>query len=293
MAQASKTLYISDLDGTLLTSEACLSPFTAETVRRLVNEGMLFSYATARSLVTACKVTQALGKIHLPVVVYNGEAIADAADGRILDAVYFTQEEIALIRGILQNAGLRPLVYSRAGEYADDERVAYQTGSPGRGLAYYLQTREGDKRLHAVAQEELYTGNIFYFTVIEDDYMACEAPYRALCADGRLCVHLQRDVYTDAYYLEVMPKTASKANAAGRLKALSGSTRIVCFGDGDNDRSMFRIADEGYAVANAVESLKAAATAVIGSNSEDGVAKKLIGLWKAEMGGKENDYAHS
>lgn len=48
-----KTLYLSDLDGTLLTPQACLSAFTAETVRRLLREGMAFSYATARSFSTA------------------------------------------------------------------------------------------------------------------------------------------------------------------------------------------------------------------------------------------------
>ena len=45
---------------------------------------------------------------------------------------------------------------------------------------------------------------------------------------------------------------------------------------------MFETADESYAVKNADESLKAAATAVIDSNKEDGVAKKLLELWEAE-----------
>ena len=50
----------------------------------------------------------------------------------------------------------------------------------------------------------------------------------------------------------------------------------VCFGDGENDLSLFAAADEGYAVANAVDNLKRAATAVIGSNDEDGVARWLL-----------------
>ena len=44
-----KTLYVSDLDGTLLRPDATVSAFTAETLRALTAEGMLFSYATARS----------------------------------------------------------------------------------------------------------------------------------------------------------------------------------------------------------------------------------------------------
>ena len=134
----------------------------------------------------------------------------------------------------------------------------------------------------AVTPKTLFDGHAFYITAIEDGAAACEAPYRALLADERFNVLLQRDIYSDSYWLEVMPKAACKANAVQRLAALCGCGRIVCFGDGDNDRSMFRIADKGYAVANAVESLKAEATAVIGSNREDGVAKKLLELWRAE-----------
>ena len=40
--------------------------------------------------------------------------------------------------------------------------------------------------------------------------------------------------------------------------------------------SMFEIADECYAVGNAVESLKQIATAVIDTNDRDGVAKWLL-----------------
>ena len=47
------------------------------------------------------------------------------------------------------------------------------------------------------------------------------------------------------------------------------------FGDGKNDIDMFEIADEAYAVENAVSELKAVATGIIGSNENDGVAKYL------------------
>jgi hypothetical protein len=42
-----------------------------------------------------------------------------------------------------------------------------------------------------------------------------------------------------------------------------------------NDLPLFRASDERYAVANAKSEVKEQATAVIGSNCEDGVAKWL------------------
>ena len=51
---------------------------------------------------------------------------------------------------------------------------------------------------------------------------------------------------------------------------------VIAFGDGVNDMEMFRLADEAYAVENAVEELKALATGVIDSNDSDGVARWLV-----------------
>ena len=51
--------------------------------------------------------------------------------------------------------------------------------------------------------------------------------------------------------------------------------KVVVFGDGRNDIDMFKIADESYAVKNAVDDLKNIATGVIDMNDNDAVAKWL------------------
>ena len=72
-----------------------------------------------------------------------------------------------------------------------------------------------------------------------------------------------------------MPAGVSKASAARVLQEMLGCTKLVCFGDAVNDLALFGEADERYAVANADPVLKAAATAVIGANDEDSVARWL------------------
>ena len=274
-----KTLYVSDLDGTLLTPEECLSPFTAETIQNLTAEGMLFSYATARSLSTAKKVTGALGKLHLPVIVNNGGAILDAADGHIFEAVYFTDEERDFVRLVLGEAGLSPIVYTRNGDTPDSECVTYVPENISRGMAFYLNSRKNDERLCAVDADVLYDGRIFYIAVMKDSREECAAAFERVLADGRFSAYLYKDVYSEGWYFEIGPKRTSKANAVKRLAEILGCEKIVCFGDGKNDLPMFSVADESYAMGNADESLKAAAREVIGTNREDGVAKKLLELW--------------
>ena len=44
-----RTLYVSDLDGTLLRSNERTSDYTNSVINRLTAQGMIFSYATALS----------------------------------------------------------------------------------------------------------------------------------------------------------------------------------------------------------------------------------------------------
>ena len=73
----------------------------------------------------------------------------------------------------------------------------------------------------------------------------------------------------------MIPLKATKANGILTLKEMYSCDKIIAFGDGLNDMDMFRIADECYAVSNAVDELKAIATGTIDSNDHDGVAKWL------------------
>ena len=52
-----ETLYVSDLDGTLLNKKKEITPKTAEILNRCIREGMKFSVATAlMAVITDCKI---------------------------------------------------------------------------------------------------------------------------------------------------------------------------------------------------------------------------------------------
>lgn len=69
-----KILYVTDLDGTLLNQKDRINKKSLEIINGLVEEGMLFTYATARSLVSASVVTEGL-TTKIPVIAYNGAFI--------------------------------------------------------------------------------------------------------------------------------------------------------------------------------------------------------------------------
>jgi len=83
-----KILYVSDLDGTLLRGDEKTSAYTNSTINSLAETGMCFSYATARSFVTAAKVSKGLNA-KFPVIVYNGAFIVDNETGEIIISNFF------------------------------------------------------------------------------------------------------------------------------------------------------------------------------------------------------------
>lgn len=270
-----KTLYVSDLDGTLLTPECRISPFTANTINSLVKSGMLFSFATARSRNTALKVTKGID-CRLPMIAYNGVFTADYKSGEILLSSFFGGREKEILPALL-DAGISPIVYSYDGK---KERFTYLPETLSEGAAEFVATRKDDSRKTPAADEsELWRGDIFYFTCIDSAeklrplYEKFKEKYRCL---------YQRDIYTGRQWLEIMPKGATKANAALKLKEALGCDKLVAFGDSENDIDLFAQADECYAVSNAVQQLKDMATAVIGSNSGDAVARFLLERFESE-----------
>lgn len=263
-----KILYISDLDGTLLRSNAKTSTYTNQVINNLTKNGMVFSYATARSYITATKCTEGL-HAKIPLITYNGAVILQNKTYEIISKTTFQEQEKLEILGRLTEKGVCPIIYSYI---EDQEKFSFLESRCNQAAMEFLSSRNDIRKNLVKSLEELAQGDAFYFTCI-DAYETLEPLYRTM-KDTWQCI-FQRDIYSGEQWLEILPKTVSKANAILQLKKLLDIDYVIAFGDGRNDMEMFQLADEAYAVENAVDDLKALATGIIGSNDSDGVAKWL------------------
>lgn len=265
----SKTLYISDLDGTLLTNKSGLKDRAAELIKRLSANGVLFTYATARRFNSA-NFRMAKAQIKLPVILMNGVIIADGESGAVIEFNGLDNTDLSEIRKAVEQYGETPIVYAFIG---GEQRASYLESQKKR-ISSYLKDRRGDKTLRPCGSyEELFEGDIHYFTFLNSALPEELKKELFGSAKGIAYTEYYDHYHKDELWTEVFSVNATKANAVLRLKEMSGADEIVCFGDNLNDLPMFKVADRAYAVSNAKEELKAAANGVIGSNEQISVPK--------------------
>lgn len=263
-----KTLYISDLDGTLLNSNGKVSSYTANVINKLIDDGMIFSYATARSIVTSAKITENLN-LNVPVVVHNGIFITENNTHKIISGNFLNKKDSEYILKTLNQNKIYPFAHTILN---GEERISYCAKYLTDGMKNFLNVRKGDRRLNEVLLHNVGCGDVFHYTCIDENEKLIKM--NELFKNDFQCIYYE-DIYSHQMWLEILPKNVTKGNTILKLKSIIGCDKIVCFGDGTNDIPMFEIADECYATANADDELKQIATDVIESNDDDGVARFL------------------
>lgn len=256
------TLYISDLDGTLLNSSKKLKPRAADMLNDMIENGVMFTYCTARSFNSAGEIMKDL-KPEVPVALMNGAFIYDTNRNEYIRKNFPDEKARTLLKETTIRLGETPMIHS----VIDGEiRVSYINGS--ENLKTYINDHKSDKRMRPLdSYEKMFDGEVFYAVFLNPKNK--DALDIAFTAENGFSHTYYRDVYqADEYWYEVFSVTASKSNAVRQLKEITGADEVVCFGDSNNDLPMFGVSDRRYAVENASDEVKAAADDIIGSNDE-------------------------
>ncbi len=265
-----KTLYITDLDGTLLDNAGRLPSCVREELNALIAQGVLFSAATARSPVSAMPLLAGVD-LRLPLILLNGVFLYDPAAGKVLSHSAIEPESARTAVRIYQQYDKNPFLFT-----FDGERVRY----------YYTELRTPEQEAFFRARSRIQPGCFYrldalsvpkgqdavYFTLMDryEDLKPLKEELERRCAVRTAFYH---DTYTQYWYLEVFSAGAGKKNGALALRALTGADHVCAFGDNLNDLGLFDAADMRVAVANAVPELRQKADFIIGSNQEGGVPR--------------------
>ena len=269
-----KTLYISDLDGTLLNADAELSGFTRNALNRLIARGVQFSAASARTAATVVKIFDGV-PLNVPAVLMNGVCVYDLAKRRYIKPENIPAAAKAALTGLIRKHGLSGFLYS-----IDGDRLStfYEnTASPNAKAFMEERVKKYRKVFTRVEDFSQCLGRGVVYYSISDRKEKLLPFYNDLQREKALHTEFYRDVYNeDFWYLEVCAGTASKYNAVNFLRERYGFERVVAFGDNLNDLPLFAASDACYAVENAKPEITEKATGVIGRNTGDGVARWLL-----------------
>ncbi len=268
-----KTLYISDLDGTLLGQDVQLSENTITILNELIKNGLMFSIATARSIASVKPILKRL-TINLPVVLMNGVCIYDLWREEYINIEPLSITSIDYLLFVIKQHKLMGFVYV----IKDGQLFTYYEtlGTSSMQEFYKERVKKYQKQFIQVENFSMLREEpIIYFTLM-DHKENLEPIYGIFKQYNELnCVFYKDNYSQDLWYLEIFSKNASKYHALCFLRNYLSLDSIVSFGDNRNDLALFEASDHKYAVANAVTELKDRADAVIGSNTDDGVAMWL------------------
>ena len=268
------TLYVSDLDGTLLGEDSQLSAVTVATLNRIIGElGGLFTVATARTPATVVPLMQ---QVHarLPFIVIGGSAMWNPVTMSYEHTRGIDDMTVNAVADVFDRRGAHPFIYRRHGKNllhthhygplsTQEERfIAERQHLPLK--QFFLDDRD----FRHSDDEALLIFSMNKYAVLKSiaDDLRTSVPS---CS-----VMVYHDIFDESEgYLEIFSAGTSKAAAIRDLARQLGAGRVVVFGDNRNDIAMMQAADFSVAVDNAFTEVKAVASEVIGPNTADSVAR--------------------
>lgn len=265
-------LFISDLDGTLLNRNAHLTDYSRRTINLLVEKGMSFTAATARTYATVSKILNGL-HVNAPIILMNGALIRDLQKNEYVYSAIIEKETSENIIALMHKLNVYGFMYT----IENGDMIPYyeKIATPEMKAFYDERKNKYYKRFIQTDDFRLTNNNVLYFSMINTKEKL-EPLYNKIKNNDKIKLAFYRDVYSeDLWYLEIFSPNASKENAVNFLRNEYGYDKIICFGDNLNDISLFNASDKKYAVENAAPELKKLADRIIDSNESDGVARFL------------------
>lgn len=271
------TLYVSDLDGTLLGPDRKVGSESVRLLNDAVENGAMFSVATAR---TPATVGPLLSEVNctLPLIVMTGAAIWDRRDNQYIHASFHREATAKRLVDLYRKHGLSTFIYI-LGE--DNVIHIYHLGDMSALERVFMEERLATpyKRFHIPddgnSELPLKLDRVLLFYCMRPTEEVERVHDEIKDADDLRAV-FYHDMYGEEIALmEVFGPDASKANAVRILADMVGADSIVAYGDNVNDLPILEVADDAVAVENAVDAVKGIADRIIGPNTENSVAKDI------------------
>lgn len=262
-------LIVSDIDGTLVSSNNVLSELTIQQVKELQKKDVLFSLASQRVHSSIVPLAKDLG-IKIPFISLNGALIQDAYQQTLLNKSVIDKKYVERALKLAEASYVKiALCYNDRIVYTEDNSVV-RDFMTRLGTTYTL-----------VDSYDGYLDNVLEIIMLGNDKNVIKSIQRKMTPPFGLYLkvkYFRSQAFQNVFNLEIIRK---KVNKKIGLKILAKhldvkKEEVLVFGDWYNDRDLFQFGGTNIALENAVDELKDMADYVTDqSNDEDGVAHIL------------------
>lgn len=253
-------LVISDIDGTLITSNHELTEATLAAAAALDQRGIALSLSSSRPPRSIRPLAGALG-LRSPFAAFNGALMTTAA-GEVVARSSLSVATIARIKAIADDLNLSIWIYDEREWCAPTrdafvEREEHTSGFSANLTDYAVRLNQPANKLTVVGKPEFVAeAERRVLATLSDEVSASRSKPR---------------------FLDVTERGIHKGTVVARLSELLGIKRaaIAVIGDGPNDVEMFRQAGISIAMGQGVDEVRAAARYITTSNDDEGWARGI------------------
>lgn len=275
-----KELLVFDLDGTLLNEDERLSPTTRKALQELDRLGVNWTVATGRMPHGAREALPSIVFKH-PQAYKNGVLLWDLNEDTVFSKLPMDKEDSLEICQRLYEKDIKPWVNTIDHEDNIGAIITGVTSAKEQEWVDFLKS-QGVRVQQQADYSNIPDHILNIFSATTNPAVLDMAEELAHLED--IAVFAGHDMYHEGgYWLDVHHASGTKGDAVKLIQKQLGAEKLVCFGDSDNDLSMFELADESYAMGQGLEELKAIASATIGANTEDGIAHFLAQRYGFEL----------
>ena len=273
MDKIKNTLYVSDLDGTLLNSSSQLSDTTVERLNYLINNRNInFTVATARTPATVTKLMERVNTT-MPYIIMAGAAFWDNARHEYSSIRIIDNSIISSLLNIFSDSYINPFIYRCHDNCIFAHHIPHLTDNEKE----FISERQVPS-LKQMVYDKVLTANDkdgAMLVMSMGDYVELRRIADEIDHKGIACTYMcYHDIFDQSQgFLEIYARGTTKAAAIKQMADEINAERIVVFGDNLNDIPMMKIADCSVAVGNAFDEVKKFATEVTLTNNEDAVVR--------------------
>ena len=257
-----KVIFMTDLDGTLLTDDKRILDKDMAAIKRFREGGGIFTAATGRGYAMARRIVEDVLHLDVPSVLFNGAGVYDFKENRFLWRCEISSQAREYIRK------LNAVFPGKLGFEVLHEQTVY--------VPIINQTEREHLEMESVIPDsrpldDIPEGGWLKF-VIAAEPSDLDDVQKAVEAGG---FEEAQWVRSAPMYFECLPKGVDKSRGFAELiRILGAEDRFsVAAGDYMNDTAMIRKADLGVAVLSAQESVKQAADLVVCDNNSGAISE--------------------